>query len=74
MGGGVRRVITLLTDFGSSEPFVGVMKGVILGINPEAVVVDLCHRAAAYEISECDWSSDVCSSDLDTDPQLLRHG
>ena len=52
MGGGVRRVITLLTDFGSSEPFVGMMKGVILGINPEAVVVDLCHSAAAYDPSE----------------------
>ncbi len=52
MGDDVRRVITLLTDFGGSDPFVGVMKGVILGINPGAVVVDLCHSARAYDPSE----------------------
>lgn len=37
-------VITLLTDFGEQEPFVGVMKGVILGRNPAARLVDLTHR------------------------------
>lgn len=46
-----RRVITLLTDFGLSDPFVGTMRGVILGINPRAVVVDLCHTIQAYEPS-----------------------
>ncbi len=52
MGDDVRRVITLLTDFGVSDPFVGVMKGVILGINPAAVIVDLCHGTRAYDPSE----------------------
>ena len=52
MGDDVRRVITLLTDFGSIDPFVGMMKGVILGINPDAVVVDLCHGVAAHDLSE----------------------
>ena len=52
MGDEVRRVITLLTDFGASDPFVGMMKGVILGINPDAVVVDLCHSARAYDPAE----------------------
>jgi S-adenosylmethionine hydrolase len=52
MGDDARRVITLLTDFGVSDPFVGVMKGVILGINPHAVIVDLCHGARAYDPSE----------------------
>ncbi len=52
MGDDVRRVITLLTDFGLSDPFVGVMKGVILGINPAAVIVDLCHGTRAYDPSE----------------------
>jgi S-adenosylmethionine hydrolase len=52
MGDDARRVITLLTDFGGSDPFVGVMKGVILGINPEAVIVDLCHGTAAHDPSE----------------------
>jgi S-adenosylmethionine hydrolase len=49
MSGAARRIITLLTDFGSGDPFVGVMKGVILGINPDAVVVDLCHGGAPYD-------------------------
>ncbi len=52
MGDDARPIITLLTDFGWSDPFVGVMKGVILGINPDATVVDLCHSAAAYDPSE----------------------
>lgn len=36
-------LITLLTDFGGAEAFVGIMKGVILGINPDARLVDLSH-------------------------------
>lgn len=36
-------LITLTTDFGTKDPFVGIMKGVICGINPQARVVDLCH-------------------------------
>ena len=38
------RIITLTTDFGRRDPFVGIMKGVILGINPKALLVDLCHE------------------------------
>jgi S-adenosylmethionine hydrolase len=48
-------VITLLTDFGLRDPFVGMMKGVILARFPAARLVDLTHeirpqdvRAAAY--------------------------
>jgi len=37
------RLITLTTDFGYQDPFVGVMKGVIFGINPDARVIDLSH-------------------------------
>ncbi|MBW2603729.1 MAG: SAM-dependent chlorinase/fluorinase [Deltaproteobacteria bacterium] len=36
-------IITLLTDFGTKDAYVGIMKGVILSINPSAVVVDVCH-------------------------------
>jgi S-adenosylmethionine hydrolase len=36
-------MITLTTDFGYQDPFVGIMKGVILAINPEAQVIDLSH-------------------------------
>lgn len=45
----MRPVITLLTDFGLSDPFVGIMKGVILGINPEAHLIDLCHGVPSYD-------------------------
>jgi S-adenosylmethionine hydrolase len=36
-------IITLLTDFGLSDPYVGIMKGVILSIHPKARLVDLSH-------------------------------
>ncbi len=36
-------VITLLTDFGLSDAYVGIMKGVMLGICPAARLVDLTH-------------------------------
>lgn len=45
-------VITLLTDFGLRDAFVGTMKGVILGICPEARIVDLSHGIAPQRIEE----------------------
>jgi S-adenosylmethionine hydrolase len=36
-------VITLTTDFGTGDAYVASMKGVILSINPRAVIVDICH-------------------------------
>ncbi len=39
-----RRVITLLTDFGTCDWFVGTLKGVILGLQPQAGVIDLTHE------------------------------
>lgn len=44
------RVVTLLTDFGASEPFVGVMKGVILRIAPSLGLVDLTHGIPAHDV------------------------
>lgn len=43
-------VITLTTDFGTSDPFVGLMKGVILSIAPKASIVDLCHEVAPQNV------------------------
>ena len=37
-------IITLLTDFGLEDEYVGVMKGVILSINPSAKIVDISHQ------------------------------
>jgi len=45
----VTPLITLFTDFGLGDPFVGVMKGVILGICPAAHIVDLGHDAARFD-------------------------
>lgn len=45
-------VITLTTDFGTRDPFVGVMKGVILGIAPGVRLVDLTHEIAPHDIVE----------------------
>jgi S-adenosyl-L-methionine hydrolase (adenosine-forming) len=53
-------VITLLTDFGASDPFVGVMKGVILCHFPEARVVDLCHGIQPGEITEAAFWLERC--------------
>jgi S-adenosylmethionine hydrolase len=53
-----RRIITLLTDFGTEDYFVGAIKGVILTRSPKAVLVDITHaippqnvRAAAFTLS-----------------------
>jgi S-adenosylmethionine hydrolase len=45
------RVITLTTDFGTSDPWVGQMKGVILGLCPEAIVVDLTHDVPPHDVN-----------------------
>lgn len=45
-------IITLLTDFGTDDVYVGVMKGVILSINPSAAVVDVCHYIDPQDLIE----------------------
>ncbi|MEC9308366.1 MAG: SAM-dependent chlorinase/fluorinase [Chloroflexota bacterium] len=42
--------IALTTDFGLSDPYVGVMKGVIAGINPDAHVIDISHQVQPQNI------------------------
>lgn len=42
--------ITLTTDFGACDWFVGTMKGVVLGINPRAVVVDITHEVPPGDV------------------------
>ena len=44
------RVITLLTDFGDQDAYVGIMKGVIAGINPLANIIDICHSITPQDI------------------------
>ncbi|MDA0733054.1 MAG: SAM-dependent chlorinase/fluorinase [Chloroflexi bacterium] len=44
--------IVLTTDFGLSDPYVGVMKGVILSINPQATIIDLTHQIQPQNIRQ----------------------
>ncbi len=44
--------ITLLTDFGLKDPYAGVMKGVILSINPDARIVDISHGVESQDVTE----------------------
>ena len=45
-----RPIITLTTDFGINDHFVGAMKGVILEIVPEAEIVDISHAVQAFDV------------------------
>ena len=43
-------IITLITDFGIRDGYVGAMKGVILGINPRAHIVDISHQVDRHDL------------------------
>ena len=43
-------IITLTTDFGLNDHFVGTMKGVILSIEPEAQIIDICHSVQPFDV------------------------
>jgi S-adenosylmethionine hydrolase len=45
-------IITLSTDFGYKDPLSGIMKGVILSINPETNIVDITHGINKYNVRE----------------------
>jgi S-adenosylmethionine hydrolase len=44
------RIITLLTDFGTADGYVGEMKGVLLSAVPDAIIVDITHALAPQDI------------------------
>ncbi len=48
----MNRIITLTTDFGLGDGFVGTMKGVILRINPNVTIVDITHDIAPQHIEQ----------------------
>lgn len=47
-----RGIVTLTTDFGYSDHYVGVLKGVILNINPDAQLIDVCHDLRPYDVMD----------------------
>lgn len=50
------RIVTFTTDFGVSDPFVGIMHGVVLNIHPETAIVDICHAVASYDVFDGAWT------------------
>ena len=48
-------LITLLTDFGLKDHFVGVMKGVIASIAPAARVIDITHQVEPYAVAQAEF-------------------
>lgn len=51
--------IALLTDFGLRDPFVGIVKGVILGISPSSVFIDLSHDIKPGDIKSASFAMDM---------------
>lgn len=47
-----RPIITLTTDFGTSDAYVAAMKGVILGLCPDATIADVSHHIARHDVAE----------------------
>jgi S-adenosylmethionine hydrolase len=45
-------IITLTTDFGLADAYVAAMKGVILGINPDVKLVDICHSIRPQNVAQ----------------------
>jgi S-adenosylmethionine hydrolase len=43
-------IVTLLTDFGAADYFVGALKGAILSVNPQARIVDITHEITEHDI------------------------
>ena len=50
------RIVTLTTDFGLSDPFAGILHGVVLSIHPDTTIVDISHAVASYDIFEGAWT------------------
>jgi S-adenosyl-L-methionine hydrolase (adenosine-forming) len=50
------RVVTFTTDFGLTDAFVGIMHGVVLNIQPDTRIVDVCHSITSYDILDGAWT------------------
>lgn len=46
----MRPIIAFLTDFGTQDHYAGTMKGVVLGICPDATLVDVTHDIPAHDV------------------------
>ena len=55
-----RPLIALLTDFGTADSYVGCMKGVMLGICPDAALVDITHEVTPHDVLEGALELEAC--------------
>ncbi|HEY0705785.1 MAG TPA: SAM-dependent chlorinase/fluorinase [Polyangia bacterium] len=44
-------VVTFTTDFGTADGYVGAMKGVVLSLAPDAILVDITHEVSPYDVA-----------------------
>ena len=65
--GNRKSIITLLTDFGTQDYFVGAMKGVILSLNPDATIVDITHGIPPQDIQAAAFNLLACYRDFPAD-------
>lgn len=63
-------IVTLLTDFGSTDAFVASMKGVILGILPRAVIIDISHEIPPHDLRR---AAQVLEATIDWFPSGTVH-
>lgn len=50
------RIVTFTTDFGLSDPFVGIMHGVVLNVHPETTLVDISHAVPSFDVLDGAWT------------------
>ena len=50
------KIATLLTDFGTTDYFVGAMKGALLSVAPDANVVDVTHDIPPHDVHAAAWT------------------
>jgi hypothetical protein len=50
-----RGIVTLLTDFGVDDAYVGAMKGAMLSVNRDLTIVDITHRVPPQDVHEAAW-------------------
>ena len=55
-----RKIIALLTDFGTKDYFVGAMKGVILSVNRNANIIDITHQIEPQNIASAGFTLRAC--------------
>jgi S-adenosylmethionine hydrolase len=48
-------IVTLTTDFGTSDGYVGAMKGVILTLAPGTTIVDVAHDVPRHDVAHAAW-------------------